>query len=186
MPVVLVVMGVSGTGKSSVGKNLAERLKCGFEDADDFHTHENKLKMSAGIALTDEDRIPWLARLAAKMDEYKGGSPSNIVLVFACSALKRLYREALRSKAGHSLIFIHLCGSFSTVERRLSERKGHFMAASLLRSQFELLEPPTSTPSVWKEDKAWPDPAIIVSVDLKNSAELAEDVVNYLYPNFNY
>jgi gluconokinase len=130
----IVVMGVSGSGKSTVGAALAQRLRVPFEDADDLHPPANIAKMTAGHALDDEDRYPWLEAvggwLAARPD---GG-------VMSCSALKRKYRDQLRHHAPH-LTFLLLEGSMEVIARRQASRPGHFMPASLLRSQFATLEP---------------------------------------------
>jgi gluconokinase len=132
----IVVMGVSGSGKSSVGEKLAERLDLPFRDADSFHPKANIDKMSAGIALTDEDRWPWLDAIGAALHDAKGG------MIVACSALKRVYRDRLRAKVVRPLSFVWLDGSQETIARRLGGRRGHFMPASLLDSQFATLEPP--------------------------------------------
>ncbi len=135
---VVVFMGVTGSGKTTVGKVLAKELGWKFCDADDYHPPENIEKMRLGIALTDEDRKPWLQTLARLIDDARdrGG---NIVL--ACSALKHAYQEYLR----HHLDVVHyvcLCGSEEVIKKRLAARKGHFMNPVLLSSQFEILEPP--------------------------------------------
>jgi gluconokinase len=130
----IVVMGVSGSGKSTVGAALAQRLRVPFADADDFHPRANIEKMSAGHPLDDEDRRPWLESigewLAARAD---GG-------VMSCSALKRSYRDQLRAHCP-AVEFLHLAGTPEVIGRRQASRPGHFMPASLLASQFETLEP---------------------------------------------
>ncbi|WP_344569793.1 gluconokinase [Streptomyces axinellae] len=128
-------MGVSGSGKSTVGARLAPRLGVPFADADSYHPRANIEKMSAGIPLTDEDRAPWLASMADWLSQHTG---SGAVLV--CSALKRRYRDRLR-QASSRLFFLHLDGSYELIAGRLAGREGHFMPAGLLRSQFEALEP---------------------------------------------
>ncbi|KRC51412.1 MULTISPECIES: gluconokinase [unclassified Nocardioides] len=131
----LVVMGVSGSGKSTVGAALAQRLGVPFEDADDLHPAANIAKMTAGIPLDDEDRIPWLetiGRWLAANDEQGG--------VISCSALKRSYRDQLRAHAARA-VFVHLHGTREVIARRQAARPGHFMPASLLDSQFDTLEP---------------------------------------------
>lgn len=135
----IVVMGVSGAGKSSVGKALARRLHAPFLDADDFHPAENIDKLGKGIALTDADRAPWLeafARALAQAGTRKG------VAVGACSALHRAYREKLVETAGEPIVFVHLVGERELIAERLAGRRGHFMAPALLENQFETLEPP--------------------------------------------
>jgi gluconokinase len=126
-------MGVSGSGKSTVGAALAQRLRVPFEDADDLHPPANIAKMSAGHALDDHDRYPWLE----KVGEWLAAHPDGGVM--SCSALKRKYRDQLRHHAPH-LRFVLLEGSFEVISRRQASRPGHFMPASLLRSQFATLE----------------------------------------------
>lgn len=131
----LVVMGVSGSGKSTVGAALAQRLGVPFADADDFHPPANIAKMSAGHPLDDEDRRPWLEAIGtwlAEQDE-RGG-------VISCSALKHAYRDRIRAHAARAY-FVHLHGTRAVIARRQASRPGHFMPASLLDSQFATLEP---------------------------------------------
>ncbi|AZZ80149.1 MULTISPECIES: gluconokinase [Gordonia] len=132
----VVVMGVSGSGKSTVGAALAQRLRVPFADADDFHSEENIAKMSAGRPLDDDDRRPWLESIGAWLAEHGDGG------VMSCSALKHEYRDRLR---GHesSVLFAHLVGSVEVIARRQASRPGHFMPTALLKSQFETLEPLT-------------------------------------------
>jgi gluconokinase len=130
----LVVMGVSGSGKSTVGAALAQRMRVPFADADDFHPPENVAKMTAGEALDDHDRHPWLEAVGAWLADHGDGG------VMSCSALKRKYRDQLRQHAP-GLAFVHLEGSHETIARRQASRPGHFMPASLLASQFATLEP---------------------------------------------
>ena len=136
---IVVVMGVSGCGKSTVGQKIAERLGCAFRDGDEFHSDANRAKMHAGIPLNDDDRKPWLEAIRAYMDETTSGGRS---LVVACSALKQLYRDVLRGPAGNAE-FVYLKGSFELLQSRLAARKDHFFNPSLLRSQFDALEEPT-------------------------------------------
>ncbi len=135
MTALVVVMGVSGSGKTTVGTRLAERLAVPYAEADDFHPPGNVAKMAAGTPLTDEDRAPWLDAIAEWLAG-RGGAGG----VVTCSALKRRYRDRLRS-AAPGVFFLHLDGSPELVARRLGERRGHFMPPSLLRSQFDALEP---------------------------------------------
>jgi len=130
----IVVMGVTGCGKSTVGVALAERLKVPFGDADDFHSPENVEKMSAGVPLDDADRRPWLLSIGAWLAAQPDGA------VASCSALKRSYRDVLRESAP-DVAFVHLHGDRETVRRRVSGRAGHFMPSSLVDSQFAALEP---------------------------------------------
>ena len=134
----VVVMGVSGCGKSSVGEALARRLGARFLDADDFHPPANVAKMRSGVPLDDTDRAPWLARLNAMLHESRAAGES---VVLACSALKHRYREALAAGL-EGLRFVHLDGSFDLIAHRLAQRRHQYMPASLLRSQFDALEPP--------------------------------------------
>jgi len=133
----IVVMGVSGCGKSTVGLHLAKQLQVSFIDGDDFHPPENIQRMSNGIALTDDDRLPWLRSI----NEFiVSGQPASPYSVIACSALKRSYRDVLARAA--SVLFVHLVGSFDLIEARSKARSGHFMNVSLLKSQFDILENP--------------------------------------------
>jgi gluconokinase len=131
----IVVMGVSGSGKSTIGARLARRLGLRFLDADDLHPITNVDKMTAGVPLTDDDRWPWLARVGEAMAEASGTG-----VVVACSALKRSYRDAIRAAAPEA-VFVHLDGSRDLLAARLGEREDHFMPAALLDSQLDALEP---------------------------------------------
>ncbi|WP_148572036.1 gluconokinase [Nocardioides caldifontis] len=132
---VVVVMGVSGSGKTTVGSMLADRLGVGYGEADDFHPQANVDKMAAGQPLDDDDRRPWLAAIGAWLEERQEAGA-----VATCSALKHAYRDTLRSHAP-STVFLHLHGSRELLEERMGRRSGHFMPASLLESQLEILEP---------------------------------------------
>lgn len=129
----VVVMGVAGCGKTTIGQLLAEHLEVPYIEADDFHPHCNIKKMTAGIALTDDDRQPWLAALANKIRQ-------NTSVVASCSALKRRYRDTLRC-ANSNIWFLHLSLDQTVATQRVARRPGHFMPASLIPSQFEVLEP---------------------------------------------
>jgi gluconokinase len=129
----IVVMGVSGSGKSTVGAALAQRLRVPFADADDFHPPANVAKMTAGEALNDDDRWPWLDAIGEWLAAHDTG-------VMTCSALKRSYRDALR-RHRPDVEFVHLHGDREVITRRQATRPGHFMPASLLDSQFATLEP---------------------------------------------
>lgn len=135
MPQLIAVMGVSGSGKTTVGAALAQRLRVPFSDADDFHPQANIDKMSAGIPLDDADRAPWLASIGSWLATHAatGG-------VVSCSALKRDYRDTLRAAAPGTL-FVHLSGDQDVVRKRVAGRPGHFMPASLVATQFATLEP---------------------------------------------
>jgi gluconokinase len=135
---VVVVMGVSGCGKTTVGRALAEALRWEFIEADDLHPPANVAKMSEGIALTDTDRAPWLAAVRAAIDGCAGRGARVVV---ACSALREAYRLVIAPDPGPAR-FVHLRGDYALIKSRLGGRTGHFMKESLLRSQFETLEEP--------------------------------------------
>ena len=141
--VIVVVMGVAGVGKTTVGRLLAEGEGWPFFDADDFHSPASKDKMRQGLGLTDAEREPWLNALRAKIDELRATGRSG---VFACSALKDAYRQHLQ--AGPDVRFVYLKGSFELVRARLETRAGHYAGASLLRSQFDALEEPQGVPAI--------------------------------------
>lgn len=132
---IVIVMGVSGAGKTTLGQALAARHGFAFHDADDFHPPANVEKMRAGIPLTDADRGPWLDRLAGLL------AAADAPLVLACSALKQRYRAVLAAAAPGAL-FVHLTASPELVRQRVAARPGHYMPASLIESQFAALELP--------------------------------------------
>ncbi|GAB4524841.1 MAG: gluconokinase [Anaerolineales bacterium] len=139
IPPAIVVMGVSGCGKSTVGRLLAERLGWPFFDADDFHPPENIARMTAGQPLSDADRAPWLDALHTLLaDHLRHGQP----LVLACSALKEAYRQRLAA-GGLNVRFVHLQGGFDLIYRRMQARQAHYMRPEMLHSQFADLEAPT-------------------------------------------
>ena len=166
MPCGLIVMGVSGSGKSTIGEALAERLGWTFEDGDRFHPPGNVARMSAGHALTDEDRWPWLQAIADEIDRVcqAGGRA-----VIACSALKRAYREVL-VHGRDDVRIVFLDGTQDLIAGRLAERKGHFMPPGLLASQFKTLEPPAGNEN-----------PVTVSIDATIEA-IVEDIVRQLRP----
>lgn len=135
---IVLLMGVSGCGKTTVGVRLAAMLNAVFHEGDKFHPPENVAKMARGEPLTDDDRGPWLASIAAAMQRAEQAAETA---VFACSALRRRYRDLLRD-ACPALRLVHLAGSESLVRTRLEARRGHFMPPALLPSQFRTLEPP--------------------------------------------
>lgn len=136
--VIIVVCGVSGTGKTTLGRLLSEALKIPFFDADEFHPRSNVRKMRSGIPLSDDDRQPWLEILASKLSAWNEGGGA----ILACSALKEIYREELSTKCPAPITWIVLYGSRSLIGERLKSRKGHFFDAGLLGSQFDDFEAP--------------------------------------------
>ncbi|ARQ56957.1 gluconokinase 1 [Rhizobium sp. Kim5] len=144
-PHAIIVMGVSGCGKSSVGEKLAEALHLAFVEGDALHPAANVEKMSKGIPLIDEDRMPWLDRIG---DDIKASLEKGEGIIVSCSALKRIYRDRLRAAAGGNLFFVYLEGSKALLTKRMGERKGHFMPVSLLESQLATLEVPTGEAGV--------------------------------------
>jgi gluconokinase len=151
LPTAILVMGVSGSGKTTAGERLAAELGWPFRDADSFHPATNVAKMSAGIALTDDDRWPWLAAIAAWIDEGRRLGEPRVV---SCSALKRAYRRVLLD-GRPDVRLVYLCGDIELIAARMGRRQDHFMPPSLLRSQFDALEPPDAD--------EWP---IIVPIEL--------------------
>jgi gluconokinase len=137
-PFILVMMGVSGSGKSTVGTLLAKTLQCEFGDADSFHPPANVKKMGQGIPLTDEDRWPWLRAIAAWIDKKRAADTCGVV---TCSALKRRYRDILVGERT-DVRLVYLKGHEELIARRMAMRRGHFMPPSLLSSQFAALEEP--------------------------------------------
>ena len=160
---VVVVMGVAGAGKTTVGRPLASELSLPFFDADDFHSERNREKMAAGIALTEEDRRPWLLELARNIAvwEAEGGA------VLACSALRRRHREILGDAAPGHVVFVFLDADPEVIHARLARRRGHYMPASLIDSQLEALERPA------------PEEAITIRAD-GTPAETARSIVDRL------
>jgi carbohydrate kinase (thermoresistant glucokinase family) len=137
-PIVIVVMGVSGCGKSTVAEMLAHRLGWHFAEADEFHPPANVAKMKSGVPLTDEDRAPWLAAIAAHIDAARASETPTVV---TCSALKRRYRDVI---VGHrsDVALVYLKGDYETIAQRMAARAHHYMPVSLLQSQFDALEEP--------------------------------------------
>jgi gluconokinase len=145
---VIILMGVSGAGKTRIGKRLAAELGWSFYEGDDYHPRSNVEKMSQGIALTDADRAPWLDALHELIGELLAHDESAVL---ACSALKRAYRERLsHGHDGVRIVYLH--GSYELIRQRLKERRGHFMKADLLASQFEALEAPDASEGVLTVD----------------------------------
>ncbi|HXH09001.1 MAG TPA: gluconokinase [Alphaproteobacteria bacterium] len=135
---VIIVMGVSGSGKSTVGQRLAAELGWPFYEGDDFHPQVNVDKMRQGIPLTDHDRAPWLTTLRRLIDDVIAAGQSAVI---ACSALKQAYRDRLAGPH-REVQFVYLKGSYALIRQRMLERQGHFMRAGLLASQFDTLEEP--------------------------------------------
>lgn len=160
----LIVMGVSGSGKSTIAGDLARRLGWPMIEGDDLHPPANIDKMSHGIPLNDDDRKPWLETIAQRIDGWRQAGTQGVV---TCSSLKRAYRDILR--AGHADVrFVYLNGSYDLLFDRMQHRKRHFMPASLLQSQFATLEVPG------------PDEAIAVSIDQPEAA-ITDDVLKELH-----
>ena len=153
-------MGVAGAGKTVVGSLLASGLAVPFLEGDDLHPPANVRKMAQGIPLTDDDRRPWLATIAARIAEAKR---SDTGLVVACSALKRAYRDMLRG-ADADLRFVHLTGDRALLARRLAHRAGHFMPLSLLDSQLATLEIPSPDEHAWTCDVAETPQSIVARI----------------------
>ena len=160
----VIVMGVSGSGKSTVASRLAARLGWEFAEADRFHSAANVAKMQSGTPLTDDDRWPWLDALA---DRIELARREHRPCVIACSALRRIYRERL-ARANDDVRFAYLRGDFATIEARMKTRTGHYMPASLLESQFRTLEEPAAD-----------EPAIVVATDASPDA-LVDEIVRRL------
>jgi gluconokinase len=144
MSLVVIVMGVSGSGKSTLAAALARELDFSFLEGDSCHSEENKRKMSAGIALEDADRWPWLDALSAAIVATRVTARPGKGVVATCSALKRTYRDRIRSAVRPPLLFVYLSVGRETLERRMQNRHGHFMPAALLDSQLSTLEVPAS------------------------------------------
>ena len=137
---IIIVMGVSSSGKSTVGQSIGRRLHVPFLDGDGYHPDANVEKMRAGIPLTDEDRWPWLERLAVALHE---AADRKGAAVGACSALRRVYRDFLTEKAGEPILFVYLDGTREVIGERMAKRKHEYMPTSLLDSQFRILEEPS-------------------------------------------
>lgn len=165
-PSIAVVMGVAGSGKTTVGRALARRLAWRFQEGDDLHPPENVAKMRAGQPLDDEDRAPWLAAVAARIDAWRRRGDAGVI---TCSALKRRYRDAIIGDRPEVRL-ICLTARRAVLAQRLAARRGHFMPASLLDSQLAALEPPA------------PDEAALV-VSAESSVErVVEQIVAALEP----
>ncbi|MFB9950234.1 gluconokinase [Rhizobium puerariae] len=168
-PVAIVVMGVSGSGKTSVGELLAGRLGCAFVEGDQLHPAANVAKMEKGIPLTDDDRWPWLDLIGA---ELAGARERNEGIVLSCSALKKAYRDRLRQASAGTLYFVFLTGDRKVLEERMGARTGHFMPASLLQSQLATLESPEGEAGVVTVD---------IDADLNGIVDKAFDALAKLW-----
>lgn len=153
----IVLMGVAGCGKSSVGVALSAALGAPYRDGDDLHPPENIAKMSRGEALTDTDRWPWLTLVGQSLGR-------DAPLIIGCSALKRSYRDHITTQAGAPVLFIHLSGAREVIEARMRARKGHFMPPALLDSQFATLELPLPDETAITVDIAQPLNAVIADI----------------------
>jgi gluconokinase len=151
----IVVMGVSGAGKTSVAELLSRRLGCAYVEGDSLHPKANVAKMAEGIPLTDEDRWPWLDLIGGELAAARSRNESVVV---TCSSLKRVYRDRLRKASNGMLYFVFLSGSPQLLASRMGERQGHFMPTSLLQSQLATLESPEGEDGV-------------VTVDIDDSVE---------------
>lgn len=162
-PRAVIVMGVSGSGKTTTGRALAAALGWPFYDADDYHPADNVAKMAAGRPLTDADRSPWLEALHRLI---AGRPAENQSLVLACSALKKAYRDQLRA-GNEGVVFVYLHGDYELIAGRMQAREAHFMPADLLRSQFAALEEP--------------EHALVVAAD-RPVAEIVQTILHTYFP----
>lgn len=158
---VYIIMGVSGSGKTTIGKKLAERLAINFYDADDYHSERNINKMKSGIPLDNKDRRPWLQNMASQIALWNKGEGA----VLACSALLEKYRKILSSNGKEKVTFIYLKGDKNLIIERMKDRKGHFFPLELLESQFNILETPSN--------------AVIVTID-KRPEEICKEIITML------
>jgi gluconokinase len=158
--IAIVVMGVSGCGKSTVGRALASPLGATFLDADDFHPPGNVERMRMGIALTDDERAPWLDALAARLRQ---AAAADEPVVLACSALKRRYRNALR-RGAPALHLVHLTGSAALLAERIGARADHYMPPTLLPSQLATLEAPSADERPITLDVAAPTDELVAAI----------------------
>ena len=142
IPLRIIVMGVSGSGKSTLAEGLAKSLSLRMKDGDELHLPESVAKMSAGIALEDADRWPWLDRIAQFLANAQPNATGQLGSIVACSALKKIYRDRIRQQAG-DVVFLFLNGKPELIRERMQQRQGHYMQAGLLDSQFQTLEVPT-------------------------------------------
>jgi gluconokinase len=163
-PIIVVVMGVSGSGKSTVAALLAAALGCQFQEGDDLHPPENVEKMRRGTPLTDADRLPWLRKIAEEIDGWRARGECGVL---TCSALKRSYRDIIIGDR-RDVVLLYLRGSRELIHQRMVARHGHFMPVALLDSQFATLEEPT------------PDEHPITVDVADNPADIAHEIVRHL------
>ena len=156
-----VVMGVCGSGKSLIGAQLARELDLEFVEGDDLHPPDNVKQMAAGMPLTDDDRRGWLIAIAARLRE---ATRAGVGLVVSCSALKRSYRDLLRSFGEGDVRFVYLAGSRALLAQRLAQRRGHFMPPALLESQLAILEEPSADERAWMCDISAAPRAIVADL----------------------
>ena len=158
-PMLIICMGVSGSGKSTVAAGLAQQFGLEFIEADDYHSDENKARMKAGIALTDEQREPWINTLCLLLKDRRR---NGIHCTLAYSGLRRAHRQRFR-ELGFRVLFLHLAGDRDLIAKRMNQRAGHYMPASLLDSQFAAMEPADSEPDLVTVDGTAPLPEVIES-----------------------
>jgi len=156
-----VMMGVCGSGKSLIGGQLARELDIEFVEGDDLHPPDNVKRMEAGLPLTDDDRHGWLIAIATRLREAKR---AGVGLVVSCSALKRSYRDLLRSVGAADLRFVYLAGSRALLTERMAQRRGHFMPPALLDSQLSILEKPSPDEYAWVCDISEAPHAIVTDL----------------------
>mmetsp|Transcript_34854 Transcript_34854/g.137652 ORF Transcript_34854/g.137652 Transcript_34854/m.137652 type:complete len:192 (+) Transcript_34854:3350-3925(+) len=176
MKYVIVLMGVSSCGKTSIGLALAKQVHRPFIDGDDLHPAENIEKMRSGVPLNDEDRFPWLLKVASVANE--GDAEEGLVGIIACSCLKRIYRDFLRREVHHPVVFVHLDGSFEKVRERMEARSGHFMPVHLLSDQFSQLERPEASQAPWFSTQTEGDPSMLISCDQLSESEVVEQILS--------
>lgn len=169
----IIVMGVSGSGKSSVGAGVANMLGLPFLEGDSLHSNESVAKMESGIPLQDADRWPWLSQIGEQL------AASETGIVISCSALKKTYRNHLREKAGKPLLFIFLDGSYEILHEHMRQRTGHFMPVGMLESQIAALEPPLGEPHVFHANVEHPVAAIIDESAIWARSEMAKMRATY-------
>ncbi|PTV46062.1 gluconokinase [Acinetobacter oleivorans] len=154
---IVIAMGVCGTGKTLIGELLSEQLACEFLDGDTLHSAANKSKMSQGIPLTDEDRMPWLQAIRKVIEEKQQAGETA---VFTCSSLKRVYRDILRGP-DQNVQFVYLKGSYELLQQRLAERAGHFFDPSLLQTQLDTLEEPDAHEAITIDIALTPEQIVV-------------------------